>query len=244
MPVFRLSEEFIFPPVYLASEGGLLAVGGDLSPERLRLAYGQGIFPWYADEEPILWWSPDPRLILNPKEIRISRSLQRTLNKSLFRVTMDRAFDQVIQACAHLRLQSGESTWIVEDMIQAYCRLHKDGFAHSVEAWQGQELAGGLYGVSLGGCFFGESMFTRVSNASKIAFVHLVHQLSAWSFTLIDCQVTTGHLMRFGAREVPRTAFIKLLNKALELPTRRGRWELKEMVPHGQDRGYRRRRTN
>ena len=153
MPVFLLSEELIFPPVHLASEGGLLAVGGDLSSERLQLAYGQGIFPWYAEGDPILWWSPDPRLILIPEEIRISRSLQRTLNKSMFRVTMDRAFDQVIQACADLRLQSGESTWIVEDMIQAYCRLHKDGFAHSVEAWQGEELAGGLYGVSLGGCF-------------------------------------------------------------------------------------------
>ena len=224
MPVFLLSEELVFPPVHLASEGGLLAVGGDLSSERLRLAYGQGIFPWYSEEEPILWWSPDPRLILNPEEIRISRSLQRTLNKSMFRITMDRAFDQVIQACADLRLQSGESTWIVEDMIQAYCRLHKDGFAHSVEAWQGEELAGGLYGVSLGGCFFGESMFTRVSDASKVAFAHLARQLSDWSFTLIDCQVTTAHLKRFNAREVPRTAFMDMLGAALRLPTRRGVW--------------------
>jgi leucyl/phenylalanyl-tRNA--protein transferase len=231
MPVFRLPEEPLFPPAHLASEGGLLAVGGDLSLERLLLAYRQGIFPWYSEGEPILWWSPDPRLILHPQAIRISRSLKRTLNKAMFRVTMDRAFEQVIQACARLRMESGESTWIVEDMVQAYCRLHKDGFAHSVEAWQGKELAGGLYGVSLGGCFFGESMFTRVSNASKVAFVHLARQLSDWSFTLIDCQVTTGHLMRFGAREVPRPAFLDMLNQSLRLPTRRGAWTLDTEEP-------------
>jgi len=225
MPVFLLSEELVFPPVHLAAEGGLLAVGGDLSAQRLLLAYGQEIFPWYSDDEPILWWSPDPRLVLHPKEIRVSRSLQRTLNKALFHVTMDKAFDQVIQACAQSRIENGESTWIVEDMIQAYSRLHEDGFAHSVETWQGGELAGGLYGVSLGGCFFGESMFTRVSNASKVAFVHLVRQLSDWSFTLIDCQVTTGHLMRFGAREVARPAFLDLLDRSLRLSTRRGKWE-------------------
>ena len=226
MPVFLLSEELIFPPAHLASEGGLLAVGGDLSPERLLLAYGQGIFPWYSEGEPILWWSPDPRLILHPEQIRVSRSLKRTLKRALFRVTMDRAFEQVIQACARLRLESGESTWIVEDMIQAYCRLHAEGYAHSVEAWQGKDLAGGLYGVSLGGCFFGESMFTRVTDASKVAFVHLGRQLCDWSFTLIDCQVTTGHLKRFNALEVPRSAFLTLLHESLKTPTRRGIWDL------------------
>ncbi|MEN8247172.1 MAG: leucyl/phenylalanyl-tRNA--protein transferase [Thermodesulfobacteriota bacterium] len=230
MPVFLLSEELVFPPTHLAAEGGLLAVGGDLSAERLLLAYGQGIFPWYSDDEPILWWSPDPRLVLHPEEIRVSRSLKRTLNKALFRVTMDKAFDQVIQACAQSRIESGEATWIVEDMIQAYCRLHEDGFAHSVEAWQGGELVGGLYGVSLGGCFFGESMFTRVSNASKVAFVHLARQLSDWSFTLIDCQVTTGHLMRFGAREVPRPAFLELLKDALTIPNRQGKWAFSILI--------------
>ncbi len=224
MPVFRLSEELLFPPTHLASEGGLLAVGGDLSPQRLLLAYGRGIFPWYSEEEPILWWSPDPRLILPPEEIRISRSLKRLLKKAKFQVTMDTAFDQVIQACARVRLQGGEGTWIVEEMIQAYSRLHKDGFAHSVEVWLEGELAGGLYGVSLGGCFFGESMFTQATNASKVAFVHLARQLTDWSFTLIDCQVTTGHLMRFGAREVSRTIFMDLLNQSLRLPTRRGMW--------------------
>ena len=225
MPVFLLSEELIFPPVHLASEGGLLAVGGDLSLERLLLAYGRGIFPWYAEGEPILWWSPDPRLILYPEEINVSRSLKRTLNKGMFRVTMDRAFDRVIHACARSRLQKGEATWLGRDMIQAYGRLHENGFAHSVEAWQGKELAGGLYGVSLGGCFFGESMFTSASNASKVAFVHLARHLSDWSFTLIDCQVTTGHLMRFGAQEVSRPVFLDLLKTALELPTRQGTWE-------------------
>ena len=225
MPVFLLSEELIFPPVHLAAEGGLLAVGGDLSLERLLLAYGRGIFPWYVEGEPILWWSPDPRLILYPEEIYVSRSLKRTLNTGMFEVTMDRAFDRVIRACARSRLQKGEATWIGADMIQAYGRLHENGFAHSVEAWQGKELAGGLYGVSLGGCFFGESMFTSASNASKVAFVHLARQLSDWSFTLIDCQVTTGHLMRFGAQEVSRPVFLDLLKTALELPTRQGTWE-------------------
>jgi len=228
MPVFLLSDELEFPPTHLASEGGLLAVGGDLSPDRLLLAYGRGIFPWYAEDEPILWWSPDPRLVLFPDHIIISKSLQRTVRKAVFQVTMDRAFEQVIRSCARIRLQSGESTWIVEEMIRAYCRLHEEGFAHSVEAWYEGELAGGLYGVSLGGCFFGESMFTRVSNASKVAFVYLVRQLSGWLFTLVDCQVTTAHLTRFGAVEIPRSGFIDLLNQSLNAPTRRGRWEFEE----------------
>jgi leucyl/phenylalanyl-tRNA--protein transferase len=165
-------------------------------------------------------------LILYPEQIRVSRSLKRTLKKALFRVTMDRAFDQVIGACARLRLESGESTWIVEEMIQAYCRLHAEGYAHSVEAWCGGELAGGVYGVSLGGSFFGESMFTRKSNASKVALVFLARQLSAWSFKVIDCQVATGHLKRFNAREVPRSAFLELLHESLKMPTRRGSWTL------------------
>ena len=226
MPVFLLTDDLVFPPPHLASESGLLAVGGDLSPERLLLAYGQGIFPWYAEGEPILWWSPDPRLILLPEHIRVSRSLKRTLNKALFRVTMDTAFEDVIKACARLRLESGEPTWIVGDMIQAYCRLHTQGYAHSVEAWYGDELAGGVYGVSLGGAFFGESMFTRRSDASKVALVHLARQLSAWSFNVIDCQVATDHLKRFNAREVPRSAFLDLLRESLKMPTRQGRWDL------------------
>jgi len=228
MPVFLLSEALTFPPTHLASEGGLLAVGGDLSLDRLLLAYRRGIFPWYAEDEPILWWSPDPRLILHPNDIRVSKSLKRTIKRGMFQVTMDKAFEQVIRACAGVRRETGESTWIVEDMIRAYCRLYENGFAHSVEAWFEGKLAGGLYGVSLGGCFFGESMFARVSNASKVAFVHLARQLSAWSFALIDCQVTTDHLIRFGAGEVSRPTFFKLLDESLKLPTRQGRWEFGE----------------
>jgi leucyl/phenylalanyl-tRNA--protein transferase len=163
---------------------------------------------------------------LHPDRIRVSKSLTRTIKKKRFRVTVDKAFNQVIQACARIRLESGESTWIVEDMVRAYCDLHANGFAHSVEAWFEGELAGGLYGVSLGGCFFGESMFTLVSNASKVAFVHLARLLSAWSFGLIDCQVPTDHLTRFGAEEVPRDIFLKRLEETLQMPTRKGRWEL------------------
>jgi len=203
----------------------LLAVGGDLSPDRLLLAYRQGIFPWYGEDEPILWWSPDPRLILHPSDLKASKSLRRTIRKKMFRVTMDNAFESVINACAAVRVDDGEPTWIVDDMIAAYCRLHEKGYAHSVEAWAGDQLAGGLYGISLGGCFFGESMFTRVSNASKVAFFHLIKQLADWSFELIDCQVTTDHLIRFGAFEVPRNRFLEQLKTSLRLPTRRGKWQ-------------------
>jgi len=204
----------------------LLAVGGDLSPDRLLLAYRQGIFPWYGEDEPILWWSPDPRLILHPSDLKVSKSLRRTIRKKMFRVTMDNAFKEVINACAVVRVDDGKPTWIVDDMIAAYCRLHEKGYAHSVEAWAGDQLAGGLYGISLGGCFFGESMFTRVSNASKVAFVHLIKQLAGWSFELIDCQVTTDHLIRLGASEAPRDQFLERLKTSLRLPTRRGKWQL------------------
>ncbi|MCG6911714.1 MAG: leucyl/phenylalanyl-tRNA--protein transferase [Deltaproteobacteria bacterium] len=229
MPVFLLSDELVFPPPHLASESGLLAVGGDLSVERLLLAYRHGIFPWYGEAEPILWWSPDPRLVLPPERISVSKSLKRVINKATFRVTMDRAFEAVIRSCARVRVETGDPTWIVEEMIGAYCRLHAEGYAHSVEAWYGDELAGGLYGVSLGGAFFGESMFTRRSNASKVALVYLARQLAAWSFRLIDCQVTTEHLVRFGAREVPRHVFLESLEKALTMNTRRGKWKFGEL---------------
>jgi leucyl/phenylalanyl-tRNA--protein transferase len=224
MPVYLLSDDLVFPPPLLAPKEGLLAVGGDLSQERLLLAYRKGIFPWYSRYEPILWWSPDPRLVLYPAELKISKSLQKTIKKGLFRVTMDQAFEAVIKACAHSRTRLNEGTWIVEEMIDAYCRLHEAGFAHSVEAWQNDRLAGGLYGVSLGRCFFGESMFTRISNASKVAFVALVKHLLALSFDLIDCQVTTSHLLRFGAREIPRARYLKELEKSLQPLTLKGQW--------------------
>jgi leucyl/phenylalanyl-tRNA---protein transferase len=224
MTVFLLTDKIAFPPPHLASKEGLLAVGGDLSRKRLLHAYGMGIFPWFSDDEPILWWSPDPRLVLYPHEIKISRTLKKIIRKGIFTVTMDTAFAQVITQCAQIRLQNNQGTWIVEDMIHAYCKLHETGFAHSVEAWYRGELAGGLYGVSLGKCFFGESMFTRISNASNVALVKLVEYLNALSFDMIDCQLTTQHLLRFGAREIPRVKFLKQLEKSLKASTKTGKW--------------------
>lgn len=224
MPVYLLSDDLIFPAPRLAPQEGLLAVGGDLSPERLLLAYQMGIFPWYSQDEPIMWWSPDPRLVLYPAELRITKSLQKTLTKGRFKLTMDQAFEAVINACAQSRTGADEGTWIVDEIITAYCSLHKAGLAHSVEAWQDDKLAGGLYGVSLGRCFFGESMFTRISNASKVAFVALVEHLRALEFDLIDCQITTAHLIRFGAREISRARFLDELKKALKSPTLKGKW--------------------
>lgn len=224
MPVFLLSDDIVFPSPHLASKEGLLAVGGDLTQKRLLLAYQMGIFPWFSNNEPIMWWSPDPRLILIPGEMRISRTLKKTIKKNMFDVTMDSAFVQVINQCAQVRLQNNQDTWIVKEMIDAYCKLHESGFAHSVEAWHRGELAGGLYGVSLGGSFFGESMFTRVSNASNVAFVKLVEHLIAQSFDLVDCQIPTEHLVRFGAKEISRARFLRALDESLKKPTLRGRW--------------------
>jgi leucyl/phenylalanyl-tRNA--protein transferase len=233
MPVYLLSDDLKFPSPYLASGEGLLAVGGDLSQERLLLAYSLGIFPWYSEGEPIMWWSPDPRLVLYPSEIKISKSLQKTIKKGIFHVTLDHAFEKVIYACAQSRTKNDEGTWIVDDMIGAYCKLHESGFAHSVEAWHKGELAGGLYGVSLGECFFGESMFTHISNASKVAFVSLVEHLQALQFEMIDCQITTPHLISFGAREIPRARFLQELKQAMALPTIKGKWSLSTQPPDG-----------
>jgi leucyl/phenylalanyl-tRNA--protein transferase len=224
MPVYRLSEDLVFPSPYLASKEGLLAIGGDLSLDRLLLAYRNGIFPWYSEGEPILWWSPDPRLVLYPKELKISRSLKKVIRKAVFEVTMDRAFENVIAECARVRLEKAEGTWIVADMVRAYCCLHESGFAHSVEVWQDDRLAGGLYGVSLGKCFFGESMFTRITNASKVALVALAEHVKALEFAFIDCQITTGHLARFGAREITRSRYLNELATALKATSLRGKW--------------------
>ncbi len=224
MPVYLLSDNLIFPSPQLAPQEGLLAVGGDLSQERLLLAYRMGIFPWYSKDEPIMWWSPDPRLVLYPSELKVSKSLNNTIKKRPFQVTVDQAFESVIKACAQSRTRMQEGTWIVNDMIAAYCNLHESGLAHSVETWQAGKLTGGLYGVSLGKCFFGESMFTRTSNASKVAFVALVELLKTLNFNLIDCQVTTAHLLSFGAREIPRTRFLKELEKSLESTTIKNKW--------------------
>jgi leucyl/phenylalanyl-tRNA--protein transferase len=231
MAVYLLSDDLFFPSPNLASGDGLLAIGGDLSQKRLLLAYSMGIFPWYSEAEPILWWSPDPRLVLYPEELYVSKSLKKTIKKDLFRITMDQAFERVIIECARSRTENDEGTWIVDEMIQAYCELHASGFAHSVEAWQNEKLAGGLYGVSLGKCFFGESMFTRITNASKVAFVALVNHLKALGFDLIDCQITTEHLVSFGAREIPRVLFLDQLKKFLNAPTLRGKWSLATSSP-------------
>jgi len=224
MPIFQLSDKASFPPPHFSEGDGLLAVGGDLSQERLMKAYYMGIFPWYSDPDPILWWSPDPRLVLFPSELKVSRRLRRTIRRGTFRITMDTAFEQVIKSCAKIPRKHEKGTWITLEMVAAYCRLHTAGFSHSVEAWSKGRLAGGLYGVAIGRCFFGESMFRNQSDASKVAFVKLVEYLRKKEFRLIDCQVTTTHLKKFGAREIPRAEFLNILEKAREMPSLRGRW--------------------
>ena len=226
MAVYRLGAEFAFPSPEEAEPSGLLAVGGDLAPERLLLAYSLGIFPWPLVTEPLLWFSPDPRMAVRPAELRVSRSLRKTLRRGAFEVRLDSAFAEVVQRCAAVPRRGDVGTWITPALAAAYQRLHELGFAHSAEAWQAGELVGGLYGVSLGGAFFGESMFAERSDASKIAFVTLARQLEAWGFDLIDCQVHTEHLARFGACEWPRRRFLAALAESLARSSRRGRWHL------------------
>ena len=215
MTVYKLTKELVFPPPELADDDGLLAVGGDLSVDRLVLAYSMGIFPWYSGKSPILWWSPAPRLVLFPKELEISRSLRQTIKKGIYRVTTNAAFEDIIRNCATITRKGEEGTWITDDMIQAYIRLHKAGYAHSAEAWDGDELAGGLYGIIMGKVFFGESMFAKKSDASKVAFATYATTLAEKGFELIDCQITTAHMERFGAREISRTEFMKHLENAI-----------------------------
>lgn len=225
--MFRLNQHSLrFPPVDRASAEGLLAVGGDLRPERILAAYCHGIFPWYNEGEPILWWSPDPRAVLFPEKLHLSRSLVRRLRSNIFTVTLDTCFRTVMEQCAGPRPQYPEGgTWITSDMLEAYTRLHELGHAHSVETWQDGHLVGGLYGLAIGGAFFAESMFTRVDDASKVALATLVRQLHAWNFQLIDCQQSSPHVMRFGAKEIPRKDFVRLLSQALTLPDKRGPWK-------------------
>jgi leucyl/phenylalanyl-tRNA--protein transferase len=226
MPVYLLTGDLVFPPPELAREDGLLAVGGDLSIPRLILAYRQGIFPWYNPGEPIFWWSPDPRLILEPSNLHVSKRLERIIRQGRLQVTLDHAFKEVIRACSEIRIKKGEGTWLTLEMIEAYTKLHYLGKTHSVETWQGDRLVGGLYGIAIGRVFFGESMFTKVSDASKVAFVTLVRQLSEWDFAMIDCQVTTWHLLSFGAKEMPRSFFLERLKKLIDLPSKapNGKW--------------------
>jgi leucyl/phenylalanyl-tRNA--protein transferase len=226
MPVYRLADAIAFPPPEGADPSGLVAVGGDLSPERLLAAYTAGIFPWPLVERPLLWFSPDPRMVLRPRELQVSRSLRKTLRRGVYEVRLDTAFERVVRRCAEIPRRGEAGTWITDDMADAYVRLHELGFAHSAEAWQDGALAGGLYGVSLGASFFGESMFADRPDASKAAFAVLAHQLAVWRFDLIDCQVHTDHLARFGAREWSRKRFLTALKRSLEAPTRRGPWKL------------------
>jgi leucyl/phenylalanyl-tRNA---protein transferase len=224
MPIYRLTRELLFPDPEWANPDGLLALGGDLRQERLLLAYRLGIFPWYERGYPILWWSPPRRCVMKPEGFHVSRSLRRLLRQGRFTVTFDQAFPDVIRACAETRVAQGKGTWITDEMIDAYCALHQSGFAHSVEAWHGGQLAGGIYGISVGRAFFGESMFARVTNASKVAFATLAQRLADWQFTLIDCQITNPHLQRLGAYEISRADFLRRLAEALQAPTRRGKW--------------------
>ncbi|MBE9515626.1 MAG: leucyl/phenylalanyl-tRNA--protein transferase [Proteobacteria bacterium] len=218
-------NHFTFPPVELASPEGLLAVGGDLRADRLLEAYRHGIFPWYNDDQPILWWSPDPRATLFPDQVHISKSLRKTLRKQKYSVTFDSAFREVIEACAGPRPNQEEAgTWILDEMIEAYCQLHERGYAHSVEVWDQGQLVGGLYGIALGRAFFGESMFSRQADASKIALVYLAHQLQLWKFELIDCQVSSDHITSLGAKDIRRDEFMSRLNAALKHDDQPGQW--------------------
>ncbi|MCW3463598.1 leucyl/phenylalanyl-tRNA--protein transferase [Chitinophaga nivalis] len=210
MPVFRLNKQLVFPPVQLASSDGLLAVGGDLSVERLLLAYRSGIFPWY-DEPPILWWSPDPRFVLFPDELKVSASMRQVLKKKQFRISFNEDFAAVIDRCSRIPRPGQTGTWITSEMKAAYIRLHKAGYALSVECWQGTQLVGGLYGVKIDRFFFGESMFADVSNASKAAFITFV-QTYAQELTMIDCQVHTDHLASLGAGFISREEFLQLIS--------------------------------
>ena len=237
MTVFALPAQPIFPDPSLADVDGLLAVGGDLSPQRLLMAYGRGIFPWYSENAPILWWSPEPRLILEPSRVHVPKRLERILRQGVFRFTLDTAFERVIAGCAQTPRRGACGTWIVPEMLAAYCRLHELGFAHSIEVWSGGTLVGGLYGVALGGAFFGESMFYNEPDASKAGFVTLIRALDRAGFILFDCQQTTAHMVRFGGFEVPRDEFLSRLEQALELPSPRGPWSLRDGALFGAGSG-------
>ncbi|TAH17394.1 MAG: leucyl/phenylalanyl-tRNA--protein transferase [Cytophagales bacterium] len=222
---YFLNEKLIFPPVDRADEQGILAIGGDLSAERLLLAYSSGIFPWFSEDDPIIWWSPDPRFVMYPAELNISKSMAQVLRKQLFKITFDTNFRAVITACQQVKREGQSGTWITDDMLEAYCNLHSLGYAHSAEAWQEGRLVGGVYGVSLGKAFFGESMFAHVSNASKTAYITLVQKLQKNNFQIIDCQVYTEHLESLGAVSIPRNLFLEQIGKALAEDTMQGSWQ-------------------
>lgn len=224
MIVFLLNNLLVFPDPRRAESDGLVAVGGDLRIERLILAYQNGIFPWYSEGNPIMWFSPDPRLILFPDELRISKSLRRVINSEDFEIRFDTCFEEVIMKCATVKRKNQDATWITDDMTDAYVQLYNEGFAHSVETFYQDALVGGLYGISLGGAFFGESMFHSMSNASKVSLYCLVEKLKSWEFDFIDSQIPTNHMKSMGAREVDRESFLAMLELTLRKKTRRGKW--------------------
>ena len=225
MPVYQLPEEPIFPDPSEATEDGLLAVGGDLSPQRLVAAYASGIFPWYNSDDPILWWSPDPRMIIYPEKLKVSKSLKRNLRKSNYEIRVDTDFAQVIENCKKVKRKGEDGTWISNEMFEAYVELHKIGIAHSIEVWDGNDLVGGLYGLSIGKAFYGESMFQKRSDASKIAFFHLCEYAKVLNFEFIDCQIANDHLISLGAEDIPREYFLEMLNRAVQHETSQGSWE-------------------
>jgi leucyl/phenylalanyl-tRNA---protein transferase len=224
MPVFRIPDDLVFPDPALAEEDGLLGVGGDLSSERLLLAYRNGIFPWFSKGEPIMWWSPDPRCVLHPERLKVSTSLRQALKKGDYEVRFDTCFKDVIKHCSAAKRKGQRGTWITKEMIESYIYLHELGYAHSTEVFMGGELAGGLYGISIGMTYSGESMFHLRPEASKIALYHLVQRLKEWKFPLIDCQVTNPHLLSLGAEEMPRKEFIKHVAKNREKRMHEGTW--------------------
>ena len=226
MPVFWLSEDEIsFPPAHLANPDGILAIGGDLSPERLLLAYQHGLFPWFNPDDPILWWSPDPRCVLFPDDLKVAKSMRSYFNQDKFTFTFDQHFAEVMRNCQkQSRKGQGGGTWISEEMIDAYSDLHQMGFAHSVEVWENDKMVGGLYGLSIGKIFFGESMFTKVNNASKAGFIFLVRQLQKLDFWLIDCQQETKHIKSLGAKGISRKAFLQYMHENRKEETLIGNW--------------------
>jgi len=226
MPVYQLPKEPLFPHPSEAMEDGLLAIGGDLSPERLVAAYASGIFPWYSFDDPILWWSPDPRLVLYPEKFKVSKSLKQTLNKKPFDIRVDFAFKEVIESCSTAPRKEQNGTWITNEMKEAYIKMFDLGLAHSIETWEGNKLVGGLYGLSIGSTFFGESMFHKRKDASKIAFYHLAQLSIKMGFAFIDCQVSNPHLLSLGAEEISRDDFLDELSDVIEKPTQQGKWNL------------------
>ena len=225
-----LSRALVFPPAESAGADGLVAYGGDLSPERIVLAYSQGIFPWPSPGYPLLWFSPEPRFVLEPSRAHLARSLRKRLRQTELEIRADTAFDQVIAACSELSRPGQQGTWITNALREGYTELHRLGYAHSIEAWRGAELVGGLYGVSMGRIFFGESMFAREADASKVAFSTLLAQLVRWGHPLVDCQVRTDHLARFGAVDRPRREFLRDVAELVSEPTLLGPWKL-ELTP-------------